>query len=186
LKEPLPFTIETLGEVERSLDYQTYMEHVEQALEAEKKDLGGLSDDEILKDANSKIKDYLDKQFRIKLDEETDPQNWEQVQKTIQIRASGPYKKLLENPDKLSEIKSYIQKLKGRENYINYILRSVLANKFGISNAPFNPQDWEAVRQVIENMRFQEYVDTEIREKGILPRKRIIAMLFDMQVLTAE
>jgi ankyrin repeat protein len=184
--EKLAFTVDEEGV---QIDYQTYIQKVTETLEAEKKHLQSLSDDDIINKTNEKIKDYLYKQFRIELGKQIDPQNWVQVQTEIQtLLAKNPpvlpkgYRSL--QPEKFDEIKVHIEKLKGRHNYIKYMLTGILSN-YGIV-APSNPQDLDAVKLVIENMLRQEYVDTVIRKDGLIPRETIIRILLDMQVLTAE
>ena len=185
LNESLLFTrIEVAGE-EKEFDYQTYNQMVNKEFEGEKKRLAGLSEEEIVKEASPRIKEHLLSQYRIKLGDNVDPQNWEQVRVSIEAQMKelkGGYRGLLEKPGKLEEIKEYIeQHFKGRQNYMHYAVEGLLS-KFGII-APFQWQEWEAVKQVIENMRIQEYVNTVIRdEKGVVHREQIRDLLVELGV----
>ena len=186
LDKPLLCTTIEFDGVEKALDYQTYIQTVNKEHEAQRKRLASLSEDDIVQDANTKIREFLSSQYRIKLGDEVDPQNWVQVQAAINAQLKelkGGYRSLLEKPETLTEIRNYIEKLKGRPNYTQYAL-SILLSKFGII-APSQAQDWEAIKIVIENMRLQEYVDTEIRKNGLIPREKIIRMLSEMGVLSA-
>ena len=185
LKEALSFTRIEVDGNERELDYQTFFQVVNKEFEGEKKRLAELSAADIVKETNPKINDYLFSQYRIKLVDDVDPQNWEQVEKSINAQLKelrGGYRGLLEQPGKLDEIKAYIkQNFKGRQNYTRYAL-TVMLSKFGII-APFR-LEWDAVSQAIENTRAQEYVNTAIRDKnGLIPRQTIRDMLIEIGIL---
>ena len=183
LKESLLFTaIEAEDEV-RTLNYEAFVEMVKKGFEVEKERLAGLPEDNIVKEAQAKIQKYLFSQYRIRLGEGVDPLNWDQVQKAIEAQLNelrGGYRGLLEQPGKLAEIKNYIDKLKGRENYSHEALRSLLS-QFGII-APSRMQDWEAVKESIENMRRQEYCRYRDTPEWSNPRQTIANMLVEMGV----
>ena len=182
-KEPLLFTTIQDGESERTVDFDTFIVTVREKFEAEKKRFAEMSDEEIVKCVNFKIREYLHSQYRIKVGDDVDVQDWVQVERCIQAQVKdlkGGYRGLLEQPGKLGEIKEYIDKLKGRKNYEHYIVKALLS-EFGVI-APYQWESWEAIQQVIENMRCQEYVDTVIRKDGKVPREIIIAMLMEMGV----
>ena len=183
IKEAALSTSVEIDGVERTLDYPTFIQTVNTAFEAEKKRLSGLSDEEIVKDGHARIKEFLLGKYGLKFGDEVNLKDWNQVQKSIQIQSpklKGGSR--LEQPDTLAAIEVYIKKLTGRQNYTDFVLSALLNKKFGIAGVS-SSQNWESVKQVIENRFRQEYVDTQIRKGGIIPRSTIVNMLLDMQVL---
>ena len=180
LKEPLSFTTVYVYEEEHTFDYQAFSETVNKEFEVERKRLESLSDAVIVKEGNAKIKEFLSGKYFIKLGDEVDPQNWEQVQRAIQMQLKGlKGGSRLQQPDTLKSIKDYIEKLTGRQKYINFALGSLL-DKFGILASS---KSQEEVKQVLENMRRKEYVETEIRKSGLVSRDGILSMLLAMKIL---
>ena len=157
LNEPL-WPIEVNGKKEH-LSHQAFVQTVKKELEGEKKRLETLSDEEIVKEANSKIKDHLFKLYSIKLEDHVNPQDWEEVRKSIGAQMEnlpGPSKARLRLHKTWELIREDLDKYKGRQNYLHQILVGMLSH-FGIVASVMWKGDWDTIKNKIEKMRKVEY-----------------------------